>query len=75
MEDMKQALIELNQATEEHKEAERITAEARSLECTALNRLNSAQKRVDELVNGMKKSAPRDSDWGRVGRNAVPVAQ
>ena len=75
MEEMKQALIELNQATEEHKETERITEAARSRECTALNRLNAAQKRVDDLVSVMKKGAPRDSDWGRVGRNAVPVSQ
>ena len=72
---MSDALRELEGATQEHKEAQRITGEARSRETAAVNRLNAAQKRVDELVAGMKKGAPRNSDWGRVRRNAVPVAQ
>ena len=72
---MSDALRELESATKEHEDAQRITGEARSRETDAVNRLNAAQKRVDELVAGMKKGAPRDSDWGRVGRNAVPVAQ
>ena len=72
---MSDALRELEGATKEHEEAQRITGEARSRETAAVNRLNAAQKRVDEFVAGMKKSAPRDSDWGRTGRNAVPVEQ
>ena len=65
---MSDALRELEGATKEHEEAQRITGAARSHETVAVNRLNAAQKRVDELVAGMKKGAPRDSDWGHVGR-------
>jgi hypothetical protein len=72
---MSDALRELEGATKEYEDAQRITGEARSRETAAVNRLNAVQKRVDGLVNGMKKAAPRDSDWGRVGRNAVTVAQ
>jgi hypothetical protein len=40
-----------------------IAAAARRNETDALNSLNEAQKRFDELVSEVKKSAPRDSDW------------
>lgn len=65
---MSDALRELEGATKEHEDAQRITGEAQRRETAAVNRLNAAQKRVDNLVNEMKQSASRDSDWGRVGR-------
>lgn len=39
------------------------TANARRDETEALNRVNEAQKHFDALVNEVKKSAPRDTDW------------
>jgi len=44
-------------------EAKRRTSIARNEECTALNRLNVLQKEFDDVVLGLRKTAPRESDW------------
>lgn len=41
------------------------SAVARNNETDALNRLNKEQKRFDELVEAVKKSAPPETDWQR----------
>jgi len=40
------------------------TTAARSNETDARNRANEAQKKFDDLVALVKKSAPRDTNWG-----------
>lgn len=39
--------------------------DARREECAAHNEVNSAQKRFDELVALVRKSAPINTDWRR----------
>ena len=62
---IEQALAELAaaQATLEH--AQRAFAQARSEETACINRVNAAQKEVDELVASVKAKAHRDTQWGR----------
>lgn len=62
---MNEAIIELANAIERHAQAQRRASEARGEECAALNRINEAQKKVDALVQTMKKQSPRESDWNR----------
>ena len=45
-------------------EAQHILSRARNEEMTCLNRLNNAQKEIDALLLGLRKSAPRESSWG-----------
>jgi hypothetical protein len=60
-------------ATEALAKAQAEVAAARSVETTCINRLNQAQKNLDDLVAGLKKNAPRDSDWRRpVGKGEAP---
>lgn len=63
--EMDEAIVEIGRANERLAAAKVRTAAARSDECTCLNHVNLAQKRVDELVGVLKKQAPRDSDWNR----------
>ena len=44
--------------------AQRAASQARVEETTCLNRLNRAQKEIDERVLYLRKSAPRASNWG-----------
>lgn len=50
-------------ALAEYKDADDKLSAARSEEIAALNKLNSAQKALDDFVAKMKKEAPRQSDW------------
>ena len=63
--DLNDATVALAEAAKQHAEAAARTATARCEETSALNTLNKAQRRFDELVAGIKKAAPRDSDWHR----------
>lgn len=38
---------------------------ARRKETRAINRVNELQKELDAAIAGLKKAAPRDSDWAR----------
>ena len=40
-----------------------LTEGARRNETDALNKVNEAQRHFDALVETVKKSAPRDTDW------------
>lgn len=62
---MQEALDELSNATDELKAASRAVAEARSREIGCVNRINSAQKKVDGLVAALKAQSPGGSDWAR----------
>lgn len=57
------AIVELLNAGECLAQAASRTAAARSDEIECLNRVNTAQKRLDELVGMLWKQAPRGSDW------------
>lgn len=63
--DISKAFKELADAAERYNECSQQVSFARSAETTALNRLNNAQKALDELVASLRKAAPRDSDWRR----------
>lgn len=72
--DIAKAAEALAEATERHADAKSRCAVARADETAALNALNSAQKKLDELVAGLKKGAPGDSDWGRNTHRRTEVA-
>ncbi len=55
-------------ATEQYVSASAKVDEARREETGCLNRMNQAQKILDELIQSIKASAPRDSNWGRKSR-------
>jgi len=52
-------------ATEEHESASRAAEVARHNETTALNRLNAAQKAMDEFHAALRAGAPYQSEWKR----------
>ncbi len=54
---------ELEKATEQHKDAELAESQARSVLTDAVNRLNRAQKSVDEHMAKLRKAAPWNTDW------------
>lgn len=60
-----EAICEFANASDQLAMARVRLGEARALETDCINRVNKAQKRVDELVAGIKKQAPRDTDWHR----------
>lgn len=59
------AVDALHEATEFHQQKASAAQFARNEETNALNRVNEAQKKFDELVALVKKEAPRSSDWRR----------
>lgn len=63
--DIAKAVEALATATALYESAKQRAQIARSEENMTLNELNSAQKKLDELVAGLKKGAHGDSDWGR----------
>lgn len=60
---MEKEFEELRLATEARAAAEVIMRQARSAETSAINRLNAAQKAVDNAIHRMKAQSPRDSEW------------
>lgn len=53
----------VEQATKDLEKASAATAQARSAETGCLNRLNAAQKALDEAIAKLRQEAHRDSDW------------
>lgn len=63
---------ELEAALAKHKDAEMAENQARSVLTDATNRLNQAQKAVDEHMKKLRSSAPWNTDWKRTdGKCAV----
>ena len=62
---IKTALAEVEGATKQVLETEEAKQVAYSNNTAACNRLNTAQKQLDSLIERLKKEAPRDSDWNR----------
>lgn len=79
MTDALQDLItEYQNARAEFENAQRTTSMARNHETEALNRMNAAQKKIDETVAELRKGAPRESGWKRddkVFRTAMVLAK
>jgi anti-sigma-K factor RskA len=57
------AVADLAVAGDFHAQKASQARQASSEETDALNRVNEAQKKFDELVAMVKKEAPRASDW------------
>lgn len=61
-----EAFAELNAAREEVVDAQRQLHEARSRECSAINRMNEAQRTFDQATAYIRKiNAVSGSDWVR----------
>jgi uncharacterized membrane protein (DUF106 family) len=73
IEDIKTAYAELESAKAALVEAEERTRAARSEETIAVNRLNKAQKAIDDLQIEMRKAAPRQSTWGSARKGHFDV--
>lgn len=56
---------ELMRATMDLEKAHVCTSEARSVETACPNRVNTLQRQLERMMDAHKKSAPRDTDWGR----------
>lgn len=61
--EMDAAIVELAIAGDVLEIASTRVQQARQAETSAINRVNNAQKRIDELVTCIKNSAPRNTDW------------
>jgi chromosome segregation ATPase len=59
------AIAEVNELTNSLTTAEGATSRARNNETDIRNKLNSAQRQLDQLIHGLKRLAPKDSDWKR----------
>ena len=66
--DLTELLAELNSAKLAHISAKKEISHARNNECSAINRLNAAQKAIDEWYAKQKAEADGDSDWARSKR-------
>lgn len=62
---IQELIDELQEAQKSLEHAERCVSIARNEECTALNRVNNAQKAVDEALQDIRKKSPRRSNWKR----------
>lgn len=60
---IEELMAEFKAATDEHESAHMHAESARSAETAALNRLNRAQKAIDEWHKAIKEKAPWNSDW------------
>ena len=65
MENLTEAVKELEEASRLLIDRQSEAAVARSAETEALNRVNQAQKRVDGILSDARKSAPHGTDWRR----------
>ena len=59
------AIADLMDATQVHEKLSQAEREAAINATNARNRLNTAQKKFDELVATLKKNSPGGSDWAR----------
>ncbi|MCW5720742.1 MAG: hypothetical protein KIS86_06330 [Devosia sp.] len=66
--ELNSALTALQSATEAYQSASSRAANARREETDAINALNLAQKKFDDVVLKLKQAAPAHSDWkNRIG--------
>lgn len=65
-EELDVAAIELANAHDRLAAARRDLEVTRSAECTALNEVNRLQKKLDEVMAGLRKQALSGTDWHRV---------
>lgn len=73
-----EALAELNSAQADHFEAKKRESIARNESCTALNRLNTAQKAFDAMTKDLREGVAKvahDSEWASVNRRAHMVSE
>lgn len=70
---MADLLAELERAMAEHHEAELCETAARAKMNSAVNRINDAQKAIDELVAATRKIAPWNTRWHSQDRPGMPV--
>ena len=61
--DIAKLLKELEEAKQELEQAARQMSAARSIECSATNRLNAVQKAIDKWYAEQKASASWGTDW------------
>jgi len=64
---------DVQQAQEDYEAATTKKKEASCEQTSCLNRLNSAQKALDEGVKALKDQSPRDTDWKRPEREREMV--
>lgn len=64
---------ELAKAHDAYTQAEKEESVARGVRTEALNRLNRAQKAVDESMEQLRKDAPRETDWKQHERRGIRV--
>jgi exonuclease VII small subunit len=69
------AVAELEKAGAEFDLAQSSLREASSRDTAARNRLNQAQKKVDEVVAAFRKAAPRDTDWARKEQSVAVIKE
>jgi len=60
---IEQAAQEVRDAQERWEQAHREAESRRADETDALNRLNAAQKKLDQAIHALKQDAPRNTDW------------
>lgn len=63
MPDLKALLAEIEAAMQQHKEATQEESAARGKMCDATNRLNRAQKALDDAIEKVRAQAPWNTDW------------
>ena len=61
--DLKALQTELAAAMEQHESARLQESAARSAMCEATNRLNRAQKALDDAMEKLRAKAPWSTDW------------
>lgn len=60
-------------AMTQYKEVKQAEEVARTRMNSAINRLNAAQKAIDELTEALRKQAPLDTDWHSRRNSGHPV--
>lgn len=73
MKELDQALACLNEARDRYSRAKEELDAARSAETSALNKLNDAQKRFDQVVELVRDKPEWGSDWHRRKHPGVPA--
>ena len=72
---LEELVQEVVDATSALDATQRAASQARVEETTCLNRLNRAQKEIDERVLYLRKSAPRASGWGASAVKQYPTPE
>ncbi len=72
--EMDSAMVEFAQAKDSLAHARVQVSEARRKETDCLNRVNTAQKKLDEFIAILKKEAPHDSDWHQAQRKGHAIS-